>query len=102
MIAIPDTTVESVYTMKTNYLMEIRFSDHSANKIKEKGIYLLNLFIAPWQIEFERFMQLKQCLNYYGYGHLKGQYRETKKSALGLVIYTESTRTAPKMHKMWK
>lgn len=49
MEAAPNSTLENVYFVKTNYLMRVHCSYHqSANKIKEKGIYFFNLFITPW------------------------------------------------------
>jgi len=79
MAAAPDSHVENVFVLKSSYLLKVRFSEHQAAKnIKEKGIYLFNLFVAPWQIEFERFTPLRQCMNCYGYGHIKSQCKETK------------------------
>nr|XP_027222647.1 putative uncharacterized protein DDB_G0290521 [Penaeus vannamei] len=60
-------------------MIKARFAEHaSANKIKEEGIFLFKDFVAPWQIEFERFTPVRQCMNRYAYGHLKVNCKEKK------------------------
>lgn len=79
--AVPSCKVEDIYIMKEKYILKVRFSNHqTANDIKEKGIYLFRLFIAPWQIEYERFTHIKQCMNCYGYGHTKNECRTEKQT----------------------
>jgi len=77
----PDAQVEDIYVMKDKYIIKARFSDHAtAKNIKEKGIYLFKVYVAPWQIEFERFTPLKQCMNCFAYGHLKTQCKSEKRA----------------------
>jgi len=87
--------------MKTIYMMKVRFSDHaSANKIKEEGIYLFKLYVAPWQIEFERFTPVRQCMNCYAYGHLKSSCKEEKKTRCSECgSGTHTYRTCTSAHK---
>lgn len=60
--------VENVDIMKTFYTMKAKFADHaSANEIKEGGIYLFRLYVAPWQIEIERFIPVRQYMNCYAW-----------------------------------
>jgi len=67
--------------MKPNHLIKVRFSDHAtAKQVKEKGIYLFKVYVVPWQIEFERFTPVRQCMNCFAYGHLKTTCKAEKKS----------------------
>ncbi|ROT62566.1 hypothetical protein C7M84_019586 [Penaeus vannamei] len=81
MASAPHAKVENIHIMQALYMIKARFADHaSANKIKEEGIFLFKLYVAPWQIEFERFTPVRQCMNCYAYGHLKTNCKDEKKS----------------------
>ncbi|ROT62497.1 putative RNA-directed DNA polymerase from transposon X-element [Penaeus vannamei] len=95
MASIPEAKVDHVFVMKLNYMIKVRFSDHAAAKlIKEKGLYLFKVFVASWQVEFERFTPLKQCTNCIAYGHLKPQCKAEKKTRA--LTPTGSARARPK------
>ncbi|ROT69020.1 putative reverse transcriptase - house mosquito [Penaeus vannamei] len=85
--AFPEAQVDNIFVMKANHIIKVRFTDHATAKaIKEKGMYLFKLYVAPWQIEFERYTPIRQCMNCFGYGHLKNHCKEEKRpDALNVV-----------------
>lgn len=49
--AFPEAQVDNIFVMKANHIIKVRFTDHATAKaIKEKGMYLFKLYVAPWQI----------------------------------------------------
>ena len=79
--AFPEAQVDNIFVMKANHIIKVRFTDHATAKaIKEKGMYLFKLYVAPWQIEFERYTPIRQCMNCFGYGHLKNHCKEEKRT----------------------
>lgn len=57
-------------------------------KIKEKRMYLFYLYAAPWQAEFKRYTPFRQCMNCFGYGHLKSHWEEEERTAVKSAVAT--------------
>ena len=66
--------VDDIYKLTKSNMIKVRLATHEmTTKIKNEGTRLLNFSIAPWQVEYENFTKIKQCVTCQSYDHVKKQ-----------------------------
>ena len=66
--------VIEVYKMPQHAILKLKFSElEIAKRVQRDGIKLFGCSYPPWQLESERYTQLRQCMNCYSYQHITQQ-----------------------------